>query len=124
MIFILLMLVFIVFAVFCFRLCFKFLEKDNDFYSRFYLTLSALSFILFISFLVNIPLVINSQMENREEFSNQREFVITNLEYNLNEYSILKAKEFNESLNAHNNYFWRFNVEYRDDLYIDIDYYL
>ncbi len=124
MIFVILMVVFLITAlVFC-KLALLMADKGDDILGKLFLSLAGIFSCLFIGFLVNIHLAIQAQCENRVDFANQREFIVVNLENNLNEYTISQAKEFNELLNAHNNYFLRFNIEYRDDLYIDIDSYL
>ena len=124
MIFVILAVVFLIIAaVFC-KLALFMTRKDDDILAKLFLSLAGIFFCFFIGFLVNTHLAIQSQSENRIDFANQREVIVVNLEHNLNEYVLSQAKEFNESLNAHNSYFWRFNIEYRDDLYIDIDSYL
>ena len=124
MIFVILMVVFLIITIVFCKLALLMVSKDDDILGRLFLSLAGIFSCFFIAFFVNIYLVIQSQSENRIDFANQREVIVVNLEHNLNEYVLSQAKDFNESLNAHNNYFWRFNIEYRDDLYIDIDSYL
>lgn len=124
MIFVILTVVFLIIAVVFCKLALLMVSKDDDILAKLFLSLAGIFSCFFIGFFINIYLVIQSQSENRADFANQREVIVVNLEHNLNEYVLSQAKDFNESLNAHNNYFWRFNIEYREDLYIDIDSYL
>lgn len=79
---------------------------------------------IFFGVLSLLPIGLNYLIDNRTRFLKEKEKIEEILEYDTSYCVIEKAQSYNKSVNYLNNYFFRFTIEDRNDLLIDIERYL